>query len=82
MTKKYTKNEHMHHLNEGAEPLDKEAKQIIKTRLARASINGAVRNTKPQHIGQWLQVTHRAVFNRDFDLYVTTNAKEKHCMSK
>ena len=81
MTKKYTKNEHMHHLNDGAEPLDKEAKQLIKTRLSRASIDGQTRNTKPKHIGQWLQVTHRAVFNRDFDLYVAAYAKDKHWMS-
>ena len=81
MTKKYTKNEHMHHLNDGAEPLDKEAKKIVKDRLARAGINGQNKNTKPQHIGQWLQVTHRAVFNRDFELFVETNKKQKHCMS-
>ena len=82
MTKTYTKNEHMHHLNDGATPMDPEAQELIETRLARSSINGQTRNTAPQNIGQWLQVTHRAVFNRDFDLYVTTNAKEKHCMSK
>ena len=82
MTKKYTKNENMHHLNDGATPMDPEAQKLIETRLARSSINGQTRNTAPQNIGQWLQVTHRAVFNRDFDLYVTTNAKEKHCMSK
>mgnify|MGYP000125825643 FL=1 len=81
MTKKYSKNEHMHHLNDGAEPLDKEAQHLIKARLARAGIDGKNRNTKPQHIGQWLQVTHRAVFNRDFELFVTANAKQKHCMS-
>jgi hypothetical protein len=81
MTKKYTKNEHMHHLNDGAEPMDPEAQQIIKDRLARASINGQTRNTKPQHIGQWLQVTHRAIFNRDFDLFVQAHNKQKHCMS-
>ena len=81
MTKKYTKNEHMHHLNDGATPMDPEAQKLIETRLARASINGAVRNTKPQHIGQWLQVTHRAVFNRDFELFVGAHKKQKHCMS-
>jgi hypothetical protein len=81
MIKKYTKNEHMHHLNDGAKPMDPEAQKLIETRLARASINGAVRNTKPQHIGQWLQVTHRAVFNRDFELFVGAHKKQKHCMS-
>ena len=81
MTKKYTKNEHMHHLNDGAKPMDSEAQKLIDTRLARAGINGQNKNTKPQHIGQWLQVTHRAVFNRDFELYVEEHSKEKHCMS-
>lgn len=71
----------MHHLNDGAEPLDKEAQHLIKARLARASIDGQTRNTKPQHIGQWLQVTHRAVFNRDFELFVEANEKQKHWMS-
>ena len=80
--KKYTKNSHMHHLNDGASPLDPEAKQLIKDRLARASINGQNRNTAPQHIGQWLQVTHRAVFNRDFEMHVEKNRLEIHCMSK
>ena len=79
--KKYTKNSHMHHLNDGAQPLDPEAKQLMKDRLARALINGQSKNTAPQHIGQWLQVTHRAVFNRDFELHVEKNQLEIHCMS-
>ena len=61
--------------------MDSEAQKLIETRLARAGINGQNKNTKPQHIGQWLQVTHRAVFNRDFELYVEEHSKEKHCMS-
>lgn len=81
MTKKYTKNDHMHHLNDGAEPLDPEAQKLIETRLARAEIDGCNRNTAPQHIGQWLQVTHRDVFNRDFKAFVEANAKEMHWMS-
>ena len=81
MITKYSKNEHMHHLNDGAEPLDKEAKQLIKTRLARAGIDGRNRNTAPKHIGQWLQSTHREVFNRDFDTFVEANEKQKHWMS-
>ena len=81
MTKKYTKNDHMHYLNDGAEPMDPEAQQLIETRLARAEIDGCNRNTAPQHIGQWLQVTHRDVFNRDFKVFVEANAKEMHWMS-
>lgn len=81
MTNKYTKNEHMHHLNDGAEPMDPEAKDVIKKRLARSGINGQNRNTAPKHIGQWLQTTHRAIFNRDFELFVAAHNKQKHCMS-
>jgi len=81
MTKKYTKNDHMHRLNDGGKPIDSEANQLIKDRLARAGVDGKKRNTAPQHIGQWLQVTHRAVFNRDFDLYVEHNKIEKHFRS-
>ena len=84
--KKYTKNSHMHHLNDGAQPLDFEARMLMKDRLAIAS-NAPVparrnQHTAPQHIGQWLQVTHRAVFNRDFELHVAKNKLEIHCMSK
>jgi hypothetical protein len=81
MSKKYTKNDHMHRLNDGEKPIDSEAKQLIKDRLARAGLDGQNRNTAPQHIGQWLQVTHRDVFNRDFDLYVESNKIEKHFRS-
>ena len=71
----------MHHLNDGAKPIDLEAQQIVEDRLARAGINGQNRNTAPQHIGQWLQVTHRAIFNRDFELYAAKHLKEKHYRS-
>lgn len=81
MSKKYTKNDHMHRLNDGEKPIDPEANQLIKARLARAGLDGHKRNTSPQHIGQWLQVTHRDVFNRDFDLYVESNKIEKHFRS-
>jgi hypothetical protein len=76
MTGKYTKNDYMHHLNDSEEPLSEEAKQLIKERLARGT-----RSTQPQNIGQWLQVTHRDVFNRDFEMYVAAHAKDKHWMS-
>lgn len=75
MTNKYTKNEHMHHLNDGAEPMDTKAKHLIAERMAITT------KKKPQNIGQWLQVTHREVFNSDFELYVAAHSKVKHCMS-
>jgi len=81
MNKKYTKNEHMHHLNDGATPLDPEAKSLIEARLSRALINAAPANSAPKHIGQWLQVTHRAIFNRDFEQHVEMHSLDKHCMS-
>jgi hypothetical protein len=76
MPKKYTKNEHMHHLNDGNEPLDPEAKKLMKDRLTNS------RQMLPKNIGQWLQVTHREVFNRDFERHVATQRLTKHHMSK
>ena len=76
----------MHHLNDGAQPLDPEAKTLMDARLAIASkapkAIGRNQHTAPHHIGQWLQVTHRAVFNRDFELHVAKNKLDIHCMSK
>jgi hypothetical protein len=73
---KYTKNEHMWHLNEGATARDAEARQLISERVA-------VTNKKtPRNLGQWLQVNHREVFNRDFQLHVDAKGLTKHCMSK
>ena len=77
---KYTKNLHMHHLNDGNKAMDPEAAELMATRLATPHIKG--RNTKPHNIGQWLQVTHRDVFNRDFELHVAKHRLTKHCMSK
>jgi len=76
---KYTKNLHMHHLNDGNEAIDPEANELMKDRL---TVSPKHRQMKPKNIGQWLQVTHRAVFNRDFELHVAANKLTKHCMSK
>jgi hypothetical protein len=81
MTNKYTKNEHMRHLNDGATPIDPEAKKLIGDRMLKASINGQTKNAAPKHIGQWLQVTHRAAFNKDFEQHVKLHWYDKHCMS-
>lgn len=75
MNKKYTKNEHMRYLNDGATPIDPEANSLMKARLL------TPRNTSPKCIGQWLQATHRAVFNRDFEKHVEKHSLSKHCMS-
>ena len=76
---KYTKNLHMHHLNDGNKAIDPEAAALMEKRLEK---KGGKHTTKPENIGQWLQVTHRAVFNRDFELHVAKHKLTKHCMSK
>jgi hypothetical protein len=81
MNKKYTKNEHMHYLNDGAEAIDPEAKKIIRDRLSRVEIDKRNWNAAPKHIGQWLQVSHRDAFNRDFERHVELHSLDKHCMS-
>ena len=72
--KKYTKNLHMHHLDDGGTTLDREAGDLIQGRI------GSKTQKPPKRVGQWLQVTHREVFNRDFDLFVKAYSLTKHCM--
>jgi hypothetical protein len=69
----------MHHLNDGNEPTDPKAKKLIKERLDLANEPGQYR---PKHIGQWLQVTYRDIFNRDFELHVAAQGLTKHPLSK
>ena len=65
----------MHHLDDGGIALDPEAGQLIQGRI------DSKKQKPPKRVGQWLQVTHREVFNRDFDLYVSENNKAKHPLS-
>jgi len=64
MKPKYTKNDHARFLNEArvAGLIDQEAKEIMK------NAELVARNGKIKNIGHWLQVTHREVFNRDYEL--------------
>ena len=73
--KKYTKNLHMHHLDDGGTTLDPEAGELIQRRIDNH------RQKPPKRVGQWLQVTHRETFNRDFELFVKAHSLPKHCMS-